>query len=283
MKIAYITDSGTGYSIEELANDGIISIPLQIFDGKDTYQDMENLDRNQCIELLKQQRVLKTSQPSAGLIEEAFSSLKEQGTDLIIAVPICNGLSGSGSTMTAIAGSLNIPIICVDTYTTAVVQNYIIHMIKAWFDQGKSDLEIRLLTEQIISSCDTYVMPLDLGHLARGGRMTPSAAAFAKLLRIVPILHLNNETGGRIDVKDKVITWRKAMNKVVDSMKERGMTEDTLITIAHVNAIETEEVMYHKMTEAFPQSKVQIIELCNPVAAHVGLGGICIQYFRQIR
>ncbi|NCB34015.1 MAG: DegV family EDD domain-containing protein, partial [Erysipelotrichia bacterium] len=191
--------------------------------------------------------------------------------------------SGSGSTMTAIAGSLDIPIICVDTYTTAVVQNYIIHQIKIWHEQGKSDIEIRVLTEQIISSCDTYVLPLDVGHLARGGRMTPSAAALAKLLRIVPILHLNNETGGRIDVQDKVITWRKALSKVVDTMKKRGISADTLITIAHVNAVETAEVMYHKMTEAFPESKVQIIELCNPVAAHVGLGGICIQYFKQIR
>ena len=97
MKIAYVTDSGTGYSIEELARDGIISIPLQIFDGETTYQDMENLNRNQCIELLKQEKVLKTSQPSPGLVEEAFTSLKNQGTDLIIAVPICNGLSGSAS------------------------------------------------------------------------------------------------------------------------------------------------------------------------------------------
>ena len=42
MKIAYVTDSGTGKSITELAKDGIISIPLQITDGKTTYQDMEN-------------------------------------------------------------------------------------------------------------------------------------------------------------------------------------------------------------------------------------------------
>ncbi|MCH4208186.1 MAG: DegV family protein [Solobacterium sp.] len=282
MKIAYVTDSGTGCSIEELARDGIISIPLQIFDGETTYQDMENLNRNQCIELLKQEKVLKTSQPSPGLVEEAFTSLKNQGTDLIIAVPICNGLSGSASTMTAIANSLDMPIICVDTYTTAVVQNYVIHQIKHWYEAGKSDIEVRVLTEQIISSSETFVIPVDIAHLARGGRMTPSAAAFAKLLRIMPILHLNQETGGRIDVMDKVITWRKALSNVIDKIKTRDITPDTLITIAHVNAIESAETMYHKMTDAFPQAKVQIIELCNPVAAHVGLGGICVQLFRQI-
>ena len=34
MKIAYVTDSGTGKSIAEMAKDGIISVPLQISDEK---------------------------------------------------------------------------------------------------------------------------------------------------------------------------------------------------------------------------------------------------------
>jgi DegV family protein with EDD domain len=283
MKIAFVTDSGTGCSIEELAKDGIVSVPLQIIDGTTTYQDMENLDRNQCIALLQQQHVMKTSQASPGIIEEAFISLQKQGVDLIIAAPICNGLSGCASTMTAIANSLNIPIICVDTYTTAVVQNFVIHQIKKWYEEGRTDMEIRLLCEQIIQSCDTYVMPIDLSHLSRSGRMTPTAAGIAKLLRIVPILHLNKETGGRIDVLDKVITFRKALLKVIERMKTEQIDEDTLITIAHVNAIESAEKIFHQMQEAFPMAKVQIIQLCNPVAIHVGLGGICIQHFRQVR
>lgn len=57
MKIAYITDSGTGKSISELAKDGIISIPLQITDGKTTYQDMENFDKNDCIKALGEKSI----------------------------------------------------------------------------------------------------------------------------------------------------------------------------------------------------------------------------------
>ena len=46
MKIAYVTDSGTGKSIAEMAKDGIISVPLQISDEKNTYQDLENLSKS---------------------------------------------------------------------------------------------------------------------------------------------------------------------------------------------------------------------------------------------
>ena len=43
MKIAYVTDSGTGKSISENAANGIVSLPLQISDEKITYQDRDTL------------------------------------------------------------------------------------------------------------------------------------------------------------------------------------------------------------------------------------------------
>ena len=67
MKIAYVTDSGTGKSIAEMAKDGIISVPLQISDEKNTYQDLENLSKSDLIHLLEEEHVFKTSQPSPGL------------------------------------------------------------------------------------------------------------------------------------------------------------------------------------------------------------------------
>ena len=30
-----------------------------------------------------------------------------------------------------------------------------------------------------------------------------------------------------------------------------------------------------------PKAEIEVIELCSPVAAHTGLGAICIQYFRK--
>jgi DegV family protein with EDD domain len=284
MKIAYVTDSGTGRSIEDLARDGIISIPLQISDGDTTYQDMETLSKNDCIDLLTQGHVLKTSQPSPGVIEELFESLKEQGTDLIIAVPICNGLSGTISTMTAVARSLDLKIICVDTYVTAVVQDYLIHAIRDYYMSGKSEIETRLMENQVIDSTNTLIMPESLDQLVRGGRLTPMAARLAKLLRISPVLQINKRTAGRIDTLAKVRTFHRALNTGLDQMEKDGIGdgEGWSCTIAHVHTITEAERYYHLMAERFPKLDIQIIDLCNAVAAHCGIGTIAIQYFRKL-
>lgn len=283
MKIAYITDSGTGRSIADLAADGILSLPLQISDENTTYQDMETLSRNDCIRLLTEGHVLKTSQPNPGLIEETFENLKKQGTDLIIAVPICNGLSGTISTMTAAARNLDIPILCVDTYVTAVVQDYLIHEIKKEYEAGKSDIDVALMTDRVISSTNTLIIPERLDQLVRGGRLTPTAARLAKLLRICPVLQINKSTGGRIDTLAKVRTFRRALDTAMDQMEKDhvGESDRWQVTIAHVQNITEAENLYHKMAVRFPKAHIQIIDLCNAVAAHCGIGTIALQYFES--
>ncbi|MBF1117080.1 MAG: DegV family protein, partial [Solobacterium sp.] len=49
MKVAFVTDSGTGKSIHEYAEQGIISLPLQISVDDTTYQDMETEYKNNLI------------------------------------------------------------------------------------------------------------------------------------------------------------------------------------------------------------------------------------------
>lgn len=283
MKIAYITDSGTGKSIAEMADKGIISVPLQISDENNTYQDMENLSKHDLIKLLHEGHVFKTSQPSPGLIQECFESLKQQNTDLIIAVPICNGLSGTISTMTTIANSLDINIITVDCYVTAVVQEYLIERIKKAHEGGVSDLEIQLVINEIIDSCNTLIIPENLDQLIRGGRMTPLAAKLGKLLKIAPVLQINKSTSGRIDTLQKVRTFRRALEKAMDQMEVDGVgkEDDWYVAVAHVDNANEAETLAEKIRLRFPKAQVEVIELCSPVAAHTGLGSICLQYFRK--
>ena len=103
MKIAFVTDSGIGKTAAEMAADGIISLPLQIsVDGR-SLQDMEDIDKDQLIALLQEQKVMATSLPALGRIQECFEQLKAEGVELIFAVPICSGLSGTISAMQATA------------------------------------------------------------------------------------------------------------------------------------------------------------------------------------
>lgn len=281
MKIVYLTDSGTGKNCEALQSEDIISLPLQVSVETTNYNDMEELSTQECIDLLKEKKVLKTSQPATGKIVELFEECKQANINQIIAVPICNGLSGTMSTIQSFAKQYNIQCICFDTHVTAVVQETCIKLIKKWMGENIAFDIIQTRIENIIKSCNTLLIPTDLQHLKRGGRLTPLAATVAGLLKIQPVLAINQKTNGKIDILAKVRTYSKAVAQVIEQMKSDGVDSTYDIVVAHVDDEQGANELANSIIENFHNVNPTIIPLCNVVAAHTGLGCKAIQYFKQ--
>lgn len=282
MKTAFVTDSGTGKSIAEMKREGIFSVPLQVSYDATNYQDLEDLSIDQIYDLMKEGKMLSTSLPSLGLIEELFEQLKKDGYEQIFAVPICSGLSGTINAMEMCANTVGIAFDYIDCHVTAIVQDYMIRLAKRLFEEGKSLTEIKPILESVIASTNTLLLPDDLQHLKRGGRLTPLAATLGGLLKIKPILKINKDTLGKIDVEGKVRTMHKAMDMVIEIMKKEHVDENYFITVAHADA-EDEAIYYmNKIREAFPTAKHQIIKLVSVVGVHTGRGCQAVQYFKLV-
>lgn len=281
MKIAFVCDSGTGKTCEQLKKDGIYSVPLQISYDDVNAQDLEDLTIDQVYQLMKEEKMLSTSLPAIGKIEELFRQLKQEGYDGVFAVPICNGLSGTTNALRLSAIDMGLSFDYVDCHVTAVVEEYLIKKAKELYECDMSMDDIKKQLNEIIETTNTLLLPDDLQHLKRGGRLTPLAAALGGLLKIKPILQINKKTQGKIDVVDKVRTMSKAMDKVINIMKEEGVDASYHITIAHADDIDGAHVYEEKVKEAFPDSELEIIKLVSVVGVHTGRGCQAIQYFKK--
>lgn len=281
MKIAFITDSGTGKDVAALARDGIFSVPLQVSYDNKNYHDLEEISLDQIYALMKEGKMLTTSLPSLGKIDDLFQSLKAQGYDTIFAVPICSGLSGTINAMRIAAEDAGLNFDYVDCHVTAVVQEYLIKQAKALSMAGEDIDEIKQELQTVIDSTNTLLLPDDLQHLKRGGRLTPLAATLGGLLKIKPILQINQTTQGKIDVVDKVRTMHKAMDKAIELMKADGVGEGYDITVAHADDEEEAIVLQDKLQTAFPDADHHMIKLVSVVGVHTGRGCQAIQYFKK--
>lgn len=283
MKIAFVTDSGTGKTVEEMRQDGIFSVPLQVSYDHKNYQDLEELSLDEIYELMNEGKMLSTSLPSLGMIEALFSKLKEEGYEMIFAVPICSGLSGTINAMQLSAENVGIAFEYVDCHVTAVVQEYMIKLAKELHEKGKDIDEIKEVLGRIVDTTNTLLLPNDLQHLKRGGRLTPLAATLGGLLKIKPILKVNKDTNGKIDVVDKVRTMHKAMDTVIGIMKQEHVDDSYMITVAHADDQEEANYYMAKVKEAFPRAKHHMIKLVSVVGVHTGIGCQAIQYFKMIQ
>jgi DegV family protein with EDD domain len=282
MKVAVVTDSGSNIYHQNIKMEGLYTLPLQIIDGTDVYLEGETITIDATYDLIAEGKMLKTSLPPIGRIEELFEQLKEEGYDSVFGVMISVGLSGTLSAMQTAAIRYNMPFDFVDCFATASNQLHIAISARKLFDQDVRVEEIKRLCEIAVEDSVTFVLPVDLKHLARGGRITPMAARLGGFLNIKPILKVAKDTGGKNDAYDKVRTTRKSYQVVVDYFKEHNVDENCLICVNHVKSKEKGQAVYNMMKKEFPNTEMFLTDLISTVGVHTGLDCVALQYIRKI-
>lgn len=284
MKVAFVTDTGTGFSPQELAKEDIFCVPLQITIDNITKLEGEEIKVDEVYSLMLTGKMLKTSLASMKRCEELFAKLKADGYDTVFAIPICSGLSGTINMMRLVAEEVGLDYHYFDCHVTAVVQHYMIKRAKQLYEEGKSFADIDEVLNQICESTNTLLVPNDLRHLQRGGRLTPFAAALGGLLKIKPILQINKSTQGKIDVLDKVRTMSKALNKTLENIKTviDNDGKGYCIAVTHVVCEEQAKALLTMYQTAFPNANYVFRPLVSVVGIHTGIGCLAIQYFKEL-
>ncbi|MEG0822936.1 MAG: DegV family protein [Erysipelotrichaceae bacterium] len=283
MKIAVICDSATGLTKKEAEALGMFYLPLQVIENDKVYLDGIDITLDEVWSKISQGIMLGTSMPPIGLIEELFEQLIAANYDQIIAIPLSGGLSSTSKMLQATASRLNIPLYVVECYTTVNVQQYLAIRTQELVSSNTDYDTIINKLEDAIKHCNTIIVPNDLDHLAKGGRLTPLAATLGGLLKIKPILMLNESTSGKIDVYQKVRTMSKALKRIIELFEEQSIEEDWDINILHTGAEKEAKELAQLVAEKFPNNKI-ILGNINPViSCHTGLGCLGIQYIKKIK
>lgn len=282
MKTAVVLDSGSNYFNENINKAGIFAVPLQIIDGDKAYLESVEISVKEVNDKMENGIRLQTSLPILGEIEQVFQKIKSEGYDNILAVPITSGLSGTIQAMKNAADIADIQIDFIDCYTTMYIQLYCGLRARDLLDEGKSIQEVKNTLKEAILNSNTFIVPDNLKHLSAGGRLSPLAARLGGLLRIKPILHLDESTKGVIDPFDKVRTMNRALKRVVEAFQEAGVDETYDIMLTDVNNKKDADIMEAELKEAFPNTNIIRRPLISTVSAHVGIGTIALQYIKKI-
>lgn len=283
MKIAIITDSGSGLNAQEAKEQGIYFLPLQIINNGEEFKDGEDITTSEVYDMLHQGNMPTTSMPTMGAMENLFKTIKKDGYDCAIAVMITAGLSSTPHVLFAVAKEQEFPVHMIETYTTCNIQRYVTLCAKQLVDQGIECDEIVKRLEESLAFSNTLIIPDDLQHLKRGGRLTPIAAALGGLLKIKPILQLNRASVGKIDVSEKVRTMSKALQNAVNSFESDGINEEYTLTVLHTDAPEEGARLKELMETTFPKCDVYFGLIGAVISCHTGIGCLGIQYIKKVK
>jgi DegV family protein with EDD domain len=280
-KIAVLADSGC--QIEITGNHpGIYIAPLCITMKQKTYLDqleVTSIDVFKTME--KENLIVQTSQPSTGEMLKAVEKIKEDGYEEIIGIPIATGLSSTLNGMKVACDMVGLPITLVDSKGTARNQRELVYKARELVEAGKDVDYIKDVLEDMVEHSGTVIMVPNLDHLKKGGRITPAVALLAGMLKIVPVMELNYELGGKIDTLTKVRTIKKAAKCLIDRAIEKGADASTYaFAIEHVLCEKEANDLKDYLISQIGECDVVVRELPAVVGAHMGVGGIGVQYIK---
>lgn len=283
-KIAILADSGCQLPIGQLENEGIFIAPLTITMKGKSYLDQLEIDSLTVFETMQKEDIMvMTSQPSTGVLQETVQRIKDAGYDHVIALPIATGLSSTLNGMKLACDMVGIDATLVDTKATARNQKELVKTAAKLAKEGKNVQDIETVLLDMVDNSGTIIMVPNLDHLKKGGRITPAVALLAGLLKIVPIMKLNYNLGGKIDTLDKVRTVKKANLKIIQHMVEECHVnaKDYVFAIEHVLSEDLALEMKQKLIGTIGECDVLVRELPAVVGAHMGIGGIGYQFIKK--
>ncbi|MDD6467551.1 MAG: DegV family protein [Erysipelotrichaceae bacterium] len=276
-KIAVMTDSSADLD-EELAKQlglYVIRLPLIIDDKQ--YLEGTEISLEEFIDKMKQGAIVKTSSPLLGMVIEAWEQLLKE-YDEIIYLPVSSGLSGSYNTACALAQNYDDRITVIDSKFVCYPLTKLCLEVKEMIAKGYSSKQIKEIIE---SQAEMWacLMPQDLNALKRGGRISPAVAALGNLLKIVPLLKVEN---GAIDVQEKVRTHKKAYDRAIQICTEMENKDDYCFMVVDADCSEAAQYIAKSLSEIVHQ-EVEIHKMHAIIMSHTGPGTVACGWYRKLK
>lgn len=280
MTYKIITDSTTDLSDAYIAAHDVVMLGLTVTLDETTYQTvgLDRLTSDVLLEKMAAGAKPVTSQINVGQFSEIFKSVIQSGNDVLY-LGFSSGLSGTYQSA-EMAKQLvldEIPsarITTVDTLAAASGEGYLVKEAVKLRDNGASLYEVVAAMQDLIPRLRSWVMADDLYHLARGGRISKTAATVGTLVNIKPIIDVDPE--GQLRQVGKIRGKKKALKTLVANTLTDFDSAYPHVMIGYSGEPDVAEEVKAELLQSDLITEVTLTPLGPTIATHTGTGTIAI-------
>lgn len=275
-----ITVNSTVDVTKEWLNErNVTVIPLKYTMEDKTYIDMEGLSSKEFFDNLRKGIMSVTTQVNPDDAREKMEPFLKEGKD-VLHLAFSSGLSGTCNSMMIAASELREEyperkIIIVDTLCACMGEALLLDKVCKLKAEGKTIEEAaKWAEENKLHVCHNVTVD-DLNHLHRGGRVSKATAVLGTMVKIKPIIHVDDE--GKLQVIGKERGRKKSLQKIVDMSVEqaKGWDQD-LVMITHGDCIEDAEYVEKLVREKLGAKEVLINNIGTVIGSHTGPGVVAV-------
>ncbi|HHX22362.1 MAG TPA: DegV family protein [Clostridiales bacterium] len=281
MKIAIMTDTNSGISVQEGADYGIHVLPMPVIvDGID-YTEGTDITHEQLYAAMESGKAAYTSQPAPGDVTDMWDAILSQGAEEIVYIPMSSELSSTFATASTLAQEYEGRVFVVDNRRISIIQRSSVLDALYLSRRGMRAADIKAQLEKSAFDTSAYICVDTLKYLKKGSRITAAAASLSTAMNLHPVLNLR---GGKLDA-ECVVRGQNRMQKTLIKLMETDIKnrfqfipaqDISLCTAGTLTSSQDAQAWNARVQKAFPEYEVTYHELSCSIACHVGPGAIAI-------
>lgn len=264
-KIALITDSACDISYDTAKKNNIGIIPLRINFSYKSFRDREEITPPELYSLLKEE-IPKTSLPSAEDVQIVFKSIEKNDFDDIIYIGISSGLSGTYN-FVKILGEEHFgnKFHSFDSKTLSGGEGLLVEKTSQMIKTGNTVSEIFEKLNEIRKRMYASFVVKDITYLSRGGRIGKVAGTIGSLLRICPIIRVNED--GVYETSAKSMGFSRSLQMMIKQVQDKFSGLKIIVQIVHG----LEETAAKSVLDRIKQFSTVVEGAIVPVTAVLGV------------
>jgi len=274
--IKIVTDSTAGLPEALIREHDIRIIPLYVHFGEEAFKEGIDITTEQFYERLRTSANLPTtSQPSVGEFHEVFKELIDAGHE-VLALTISSKLSGTwNSAMGALEMLPGAPISVVDSLCTSLAMYMLVESALERIAAGATRQEVAAHLEELKGRLKILFVVDTLEYLAKGGRIGNARAFMGTLIKIKPLLLLEN---GAIEPCEQVRSKGKALARMLELVEQKvaGQGAQAHVAIAHGMALDEALAFRKEVVARLGCAEPPVSEVGTVLGAHLGPGVVAI-------
>ena len=267
------------------------NIPYKSFhfflDEEEHLDDMfsSNMKAEEFYNYMVEGKMTKTAQVNVEEYCEFFEELLTKADELVHIV-FSSGLSGSFNSARIAVETLkeklpNKKIYIVVSLCASSGYGLFMDMLADKRDEGVSAKELYEYAENLKLSIRHDFYSTDLTFYVRGGRVSKTAGFFGNILKICPVLDMNNE--GKLIVRKKAHGRVKAREEMLASMlanAKDGRNNEGKCFISHSNCLDEAQKLVALLEMNFEnlQGQIKIFSIGPTIGSHTGPGTVALFY-----
>ena len=270
-----VTDGATDMPAAWKEQYDITVVPLYVNFGSQSYTQGVNIGPDNFYRLvLENHAIPQTSLPSPQQIINIYRAIANKG-DQILSINLASKLSGTFSIFQMAAKELagDLSVYAFDSNAGSAATGFMCREARLMDRAGASFQDILARLERVRQKL-TIIFTVDNLEFARlSGRVNALQSMLSSVLRIKPIIVLRD---GLLFAADKVRTRQRALEHIVESVRERVGDQKVMLAIVHAADPETARSLVESAKARFNVKEIIMTDLSIPVAAHLGPGAVGI-------